>query len=114
MLDIQIEPVDGYVVCRPVGELNAHTARLFRQILAELATRPRLVIDMSRVATVDNAALGVLAGGIRVARELGTDVAVSCGRQTLAVLKAAGFDRVVTLAENLREAAFAFAPPTPD
>lgn len=108
MLDIQVDQADGYVVCRPVGELDAFTVTQFRQSLAELASHPRLLIDMSSVPFVDSAGLGALIGGIRRARELGGDVAVSCNRPTLTrLLRTTGFDRIVTVTETVEEAASA-------
>ncbi len=115
MLDIQIDQADGYTVCRPVGELDAFTVSQCRQALAELATNPRLLIDMSAVPFVDSAGLGALIGGIRRARELGGDVAVACSRPTLTrLLRTTGFDRIVTVAETLEDAAAALnAEPSP-
>ena len=108
MLDIEVHHGEGYIICRPVGELDAFTVSQFRQALAELASNPRLLIDMSRVPFVDSAGLGALIGGIRRARELGGDVAVACNRPTLTrLLKTTGFDRIVTVAETIDEAAAA-------
>jgi anti-sigma B factor antagonist len=105
LLDIRIDQVDGCTICRPVGELDAFTVSQFRQALAELASNPRLLIDMSGVPFVDSAGLGALIGGIRRARELGGDVAVCCSRPTLTrLLRTTGFDRIVTVAETLDEA----------
>ena len=114
MLDIQLEEADGYVVCRPIGELDAFTVSQFRQSLAELASRaPRLLIDMSGVPFVDSAGLGALINGIRRSRELGGDVAVSCNRPTLTrLLHTTGFDRIVTVAESREEAAAALLAQT--
>ena len=106
MLDIQLDQADGYTVCRPVGELDAFTVSQFRQALAELASTPRLLIDMSGVPFVDSAGLGALIGGIRRAREVGGDVAVCCNRPPLVrLLHTTGFDRIVTVTETLDEAA---------
>jgi anti-sigma B factor antagonist len=106
VLDIQTDQADGYTICRPVGELDAFTVSQFRQALAELASNPRLLIDMSGVPFVDSAGLGALIGGIRRARELGGDVAVACNRPTLTrLLRTTGFDRIVTVAETVEDAA---------
>lgn len=106
MLDIQTEQADGYTVCRPVGELDAFTVSQFRQHLADVEPDTRLLIDMSDVPFVDSAGLGALIGGIRRARELGGDVAVCCNRPTLTrLLRTTGFDRIVTVAETVEEAA---------
>jgi len=116
VLDIQIEQADGYTICRPVGELDAFTVSQFRQALAELASAPRLLIDMAGVPFVDSAGLGALIGGIRRSREMGGDVAVSCSRPTLTrLLRTTGFDRIVTVAETVEEAAAALLaePSTP-
>ncbi len=113
MLEIKTEGADGYTICRPVGELDAFTVSQFRQSLAELASSSRLLIDMSGVPFVDSAGLGALIGGIRRARELGGEVAVSCNRPTLTrLLRTTGFDRIVTVAETVEEAAAALQQPT--
>jgi len=110
VLDIQLDQAEAYTICRPVGELDAFTVSKFRQALAELASTPRLLIDMSGVPFVDSAGLGALIGGIRRARELGGDVAVCCNRPTLTrLLRTTGFDRIVTVTETLEEAATALS-----
>ena len=101
----QDETAEGFVICRPVGELDAYTVSQFRQALAELASSRRLVIDMSGIPFVDSAGLGALIGGIRRTRELGGDVAVACDRPTLVrLLRTTGFDRIVTVADTVDEA----------
>lgn len=106
MLHIDIDDRDDYTVCRPVGELDAYTVSQFREALGGLASRPKLLIDMSDVPFVDSAGLGALIGGIRRAREVGGDVAVCCNRPTLVrLLHTTGFDRIVTVTETLYEAA---------
>ncbi len=113
MLDIQIEQTEGYTLCSPVGELDAFTVSQFRQALADLASSPRLLIDMSAVPFLDSAGLGALIGGIRRARELGGDVAVACNRPTLVrLLRTTGFDRIVTVADSVEEAAAALQQPS--
>ena len=108
MLEIQLENRDGYVVCRPVGELDAFTVSQFRQALAELATGDLIVVDLSSVPFVDSAGLGALIGGIRRAREVNGDVAVCCNRDTLSrLLHTTGLDRIVTVAGTVEEAAAA-------
>ena len=99
---------EGYVICRPVGELESFTVSQFRQALADLASPGGLLIDLSGVPFVDSAGLGALIGGIRRIRELGGQVAVVCSRPTLArLLRSTGFDRIVTVAETVAEAAAA-------
>jgi anti-sigma B factor antagonist len=108
----QEQTAEGYTICRPIGELDAFTVSQFRQSLAELASKPRLIIDMSGVPFVDSAGLGALIGGIRRARELGCDVVVSCNRPSLIrTLRTTGFDRIVTMTETVDEAKAAFEKP---
>jgi anti-sigma B factor antagonist len=105
VLDIQVDLDRGCTICRPVGELDAFTVSQFRQTLAELASSPQLLIDLSGVPFVDSAGLGALIGGIRRVRELGGDVAVACPRPTLTrLLRTTGFDRIVTVTGTLDEA----------
>jgi anti-sigma B factor antagonist len=99
---------EGYAVCRPVGELESFTVSQFREALSKVVSPGCLIIDLSGVAFIDSAGLGALIGGIRHTRELGGQVAVACGRPTLVrLLRTTGFDRVVTVAENVASAAAA-------
>src|SRR5256885_4332406 len=110
LLEIQVESSPDYIVCRPVGELDAYTVGQFREQLAELATSRRLLIDLSSVPFMDSAGLGALIGGIRRAREAGGDVAVACSRPTLTrLLHTTGFDRIVPVTETVEAAASALA-----
>ncbi|HEX2575948.1 MAG TPA: STAS domain-containing protein [Aquihabitans sp.] len=110
MLEIEVDETEAYVLCRPVGELDAYTVTSFRETLGELATRPRVVIDLSEVPFMDSAGLGALIGGIRRAREHGGEVAVACSRPTLTrLLHTTGFDRIVPVTETLDSAVAALA-----
>ena len=112
MLEIQVEDADGYTVCRPVGELDAYTVSSFLDALGRLASSRKLLIDMSEVPFVDSAGLGALIGGIRRTREAGGEVAVCCNRPTLVrLLHTTGFDRIVTVAETIDDAAAALNQP---
>jgi anti-sigma B factor antagonist len=99
---------EGYAVCRPVGELESFTVSQFREALSRVVSPGCLIIDLSGVAFIDSAGLGALIGGIRHTRELGGQVAVACSRPTLVrLLRTTGFDRVVTVAEDVAGAAAA-------
>jgi anti-anti-sigma factor len=106
VLEIHIEERADYTVCRPVGELDAYTVAKFREALAELASVPRLLIDLSDVPFMDSAGLGALIGGIRRAREADGEVTVACSRPTLTrLLHTTGFDRIVPVTDTVDEAA---------
>jgi anti-sigma B factor antagonist len=97
--------VDGCVICRPVGDLDALTVRGLRGLLAEAVSAPRLIIDISAVTFIDSAGLGALIGGIRRTRELGGRVVVVCNRPGICrVLHSTGFDAIVTVTESVEEA----------
>ena len=105
MLEIHVEEADSYTLCRPVGDLDAYTVSQFREALVELATVPRLLIDLSEVPFMDSAGLGALIGGIRRAREADGEVSVACSRPTLTrLLHTTGFDRIVPVTETVAEA----------
>jgi anti-sigma B factor antagonist len=107
VLTVQQEQTEeGLTICRPVGDLESFTVSQFREALAELADGSSLVIDLSAVPFIDSAGLGALIGGIRRTRERGGLVAVACSRPTLVrLLRNTGFDRIVTVAATVAEAA---------
>jgi anti-sigma B factor antagonist len=112
VLEIIVEQTERYTLCRPVGELDAYTVGQFRDALAELASSPRLLIDLSSVPFMDSSGLGALIGGIRRARESDGDVTVACGRPTLTrLLHTTGFDRIVSVEETVEAAAAALLDP---
>lgn len=112
VLEIEVDQQATHTVCRPVGELDAYTVSAFRESLGELATHPRVVIDLSAVPFMDSAGLGALIGGIRRAREHGGEVAVACSRPTLTkLLHTTGFDRIVPVTETLDAAVAAVSSP---
>ena len=102
MLEITTDTLDGYSLCRPVGELDAYTVNEFREALIGLTAASRILIDLSGVPFMDSAGLGALIGGIRRIREAGGDVAVACSRPTLTrLLHTTGFDRIVPVTETV-------------
>src|SRR4030095_12823319 len=106
VLEIHVEDQGEYILCRPVGELDAYTVGQFREALGDVSANPRLLIDLSEVPFMDSAGLGALIGGIRRAREAEGDVAVACSRPTLTrLLHTTGFDRIVPVTETVVEAA---------
>jgi anti-sigma B factor antagonist len=112
VLEIEVSSTDGYTLCRPVGELDAYTVGDFREVLSEVATAERLLIDLSNVPFMDSAGLGALIGGIRRTREAGGEVAVACGRPTLTrLLHTTGFDRLVPVEETVESAASVLLSP---
>lgn len=105
MLEINVEPNDGFSVCRLAGEVDAYTVGEFREALSGITDVSRLIIDLSEVPFMDSAGLGALIGGIRKVRESDGDVAVVSSKASLnRLLHTTGFDRIVPVCENLDDA----------
>jgi anti-sigma B factor antagonist len=112
LLEITVEHLEQYTLCRPVGELDAYTVGTFREALAELSSTRRLLIDLSDVPFMDSSGLGALIGGIRRAREADGEVTVACSRPTLTrLLHTTGFDRIVSVTETVEAAEAALLDP---
>ena len=105
MLEINVEPNDGFSGCRLAGEVDAYTVGEFREALAGITDVSRLIIDLSEVPFMDSAGLGALIGGIRKVRESDGDVAVVSTTASLnRLLHTTGFDRIVPVCESLEDA----------
>ncbi len=105
MLEINVEPNDGFSVCRLAGEVDAYTVGEFREALSGITDVSRLIIDLSEVPFMDSAGLGALIGGIRKVRESDGDVAVVSSTASLnRLLHTTGFDRIVPVCETLDDA----------
>ena len=108
MLEITVERHDGYVLCRPAGELDAYTVAQFREALTDLADDSYVLVDLSDVPFMDSAGLGALIGGIRRARDNDGDVAVASNRPAqIRMQHTTGFDRIVPVRETVEEAVLA-------
>jgi anti-anti-sigma factor len=105
VLEINVEPNDGFSVCRLAGEVDAYTVGEFREALSGITDVSRLIIDLSEVPFMDSAGLGALIGGIRKVRESDGDVAVVSSTASLnRLLHTTGFDRIVPVCETLDDA----------
>ena len=111
MLDIEMHQDRQVTICHPIGELDSFTVSQLRQLLAGLASTPRLVLDLSDVAFIDSAGLGALIGGVRRLREKGGNATFACPRPTLLrVLRTTGFDRIVELCPTVDVAVASLLP----
>ena len=100
----------GYTICRPSGDLDMYSVSIFREALADVAARARIVIDLSKVTFLDSAGLGALIGGIRHIREGHGQVAVTSTRPGVCrLLETTGFDRIVPICHTVDEAAGTFS-----
>ncbi len=104
-MHIEVQIRDGYIVCRPVGTLEADSAPRLREAMALLSSARNLVIDLSGVSFIDSAALTVLVSGIRRVRERHGTVAVCSARgHVRRVLETVGFERVVAMVPTIADA----------
>lgn len=72
MTNIPSEPVDGWVLLRPRGDLDLATAPALRGAgLKALGETSKLIVDMRSVDLVDSVALGILLGLERRCRQSG-------------------------------------------
>ena len=83
------------------GEIDHHTAAFIRQgIDATLfEKRPsKLILDLSAVSFMDSSGLGLIMGRYSVMKELGGEMVVwNPSRETRAILKLAGMERLVCI-----------------
>lgn len=99
------ETISGHIVCRPQGDLDAFTVVRFRQAIADMPSASAVIIDLSGVPFIDSAGLGALVGGIRRIRDLGGEAVVSTNRPVhRGLLHTTGFDRIVTITEDVEGA----------
>jgi anti-anti-sigma factor len=73
---IQVHEVDGVVVLRPEGFINAHTVRQFEAALEAqvLAGRYTILLDCRLLNYISSAGLGAIMGLIETVRENGGDI----------------------------------------
>ncbi len=86
-------------IARMVGPIDIDHARKTRQmLLASLASRDNLLVDMSAVTEIDSAGAAILVEAHIAARRNGRDFALSCvGDQVMKVFRLARLDRVLTI-----------------
>ncbi len=114
VLEIRVDRSAGadYVQLCPEGELDAYSVAAFREAFAELGEEARLIVDLGGVQFMDSAGLGALIGGIRRVRENDGAIAVFCDRANITrLLHTTGFDRIVTVSEELTAAIAALDEP---
>ena len=97
VLDLRVDRLSEGPVVRLRGELDVQTSIHLRRLLCQLlaAGDRRIVLDLTDLAFVDSAGLGVLVGGLKRARQREGDLALACPRPTVAnVLDMTGLSTV--------------------
>lgn len=101
----QSRSVGGCLVLRPIGPIDSSSVWKLRQVLAELQSPCRVVLDLSAVSFIDSAGLGAVIGGLRRIRELGGDLNLAAPRSSISrVFAATGMDRVANVYNDLEDA----------
>lgn len=90
----------GTAVLHIQGELDADTTQALRAELTEAAEEATVLLDLTGVEAIDSIGLGGLLGAIRAIHEHGGRVAAVAGPTAAGVLRAAGVDRLVFMAET--------------
>src|ERR1700761_4245307 len=96
-----------HVVLAPEGKFNLVAAPPLKARIDDLvaAGKTRLVVDLHAVDFIDSSGLGVLIGGLKVARQEGGDLRIAAaGAQVLAVLKLTNLDRILSPYATIDEA----------
>ncbi len=101
---------DGILTARLRGEIDHHTARIFREEIdrALLRETPRaLTLDFSEVGFMDSSGIGLVVGRLEAARSVGATLTLSGLSQRLSrLLELSGVDRLsgITISKsNARE-----------
>ncbi len=97
--------IDGCLVCRPVGSLDAFSASLLREVSADVPVGSSLVLDLSALSFIDSAGRGALLGVARLVRARGGSANAAAPRPLVRrVLTRTGFDRLVSVFTTASEA----------
>ncbi len=89
---------DGVLTARLRGEIDHHTARVFREEIDRALFRetPRsLTLDFSEITFMDSSGIGLIVGRLERAREIGATLTLSGLSQRLCrLLELSGVDRL--------------------
>jgi anti-sigma B factor antagonist len=97
----------GYAVLSVAGGIDASTEQQFRDALTSVLAHgvPRIVVDLSRVAFMSSAGIGVLMGVRRVLAEAGGSLVLAAPHGVVAqVLSIAGVGEVIPVTASVPDA----------
>lgn len=90
--------INGCVICRPAGALDAFSASLFREETCDLPSGTRLTLDLSALSFLDSTGLGALIGAARRVNDTGGEVNVVAPRDMVRrLLLDMGFERAAPI-----------------
>ncbi|MFF8595220.1 STAS domain-containing protein [Streptomyces sp. NPDC015220] len=105
-LSVEASTTSGVHVITVAGEIDHHTGEALRQALDLSGTpRPRVVVDMQRVAFIDSSGINVLIAAHRALTEAGGSLRLAApGKVVLRTLSLVGVDTVIDCHETLDQA----------
>jgi anti-sigma B factor antagonist len=100
-------PFDHVVVLELEGEVDIHSASLFKGALFEaidLGTS-RVIIDFTKVTFIDSTALGVVVSGVKGIKARGGAIDVVCPKENIStIFVATGLDRILGIHRSRAQA----------
>ena len=102
---VRCDETEAAVVCHVAGDLDHASIGEFREAVAHLGRKRRVIFELSAVPFVDAAGLGALIGTVRRIRDRRGGAVVCAARPSVRrVLQLVGIPRVVTIVDTLKEA----------
>ena len=103
---VSCHETEASVVCHVAGDLDHSSVGEFREAVAHLSKKKRVIFELSAVPFVDAAGLGALIGAVRRIRDRRGGGAVVCSARPSVrrVLQLVGIPRVVTIVDSVRDA----------
>jgi anti-anti-sigma factor len=110
---VRCDETEASVVCHVAGDLDHSSIAEFREAVAHLDKKQRVIFELSGVPFVDAAGLGALIGTVRRIRDRRGGAVVCAARPSVRrVLQLVGIPRVVTIVDTVPEAHAYFTHPT--
>lgn len=103
---VRCDETEAGVVCHLAGDLDNASVGEFREAVARLSKKRRVIFDLAAVPFVDAAGLGALIGAVRRIRDRrgGTVVVCAARPSVRRVFQLVGIPRVVTIVDTVKDA----------
>jgi anti-anti-sigma factor len=109
---VRCDETEASVVCHVTGDLDQASVGEFREVVAQLNKKKKVIFELSAVPFVDAAGLGALIGAVRRIRDRRGRAVVCAARPSVRrVLQLVGIPRVVTIVDSVKDAQAFFVHP---
>ena len=98
VLNINKDIVEGVVIIRLFGSLNAYTAPKFETMLKDtIDENPRIILDLCNLNYISSIGLGVIIGYVEDAREKGGDIRIFLKDNSIVeeIFEITGFPKII-------------------